>query len=107
MSEKETGYHVSARVQPLASFAPGQGAIIMALTGGRKLQERLAALGLFPGQRLTVCQNHGSSLVIRFNDNSLALGRGVSQKILALPTATTCLQPENCQCPIKDAQRPT
>lgn len=88
--------------QSLASFGNGQGVVITGFLGGRKLQGRLLALGLFPGQRLTVCQNNGSSLVISVNGNRLALGRGVSQKILAAPTPLRCPRYDECTCPGKE-----
>ena len=106
MCEQRKVQPLSPQAQPLAAFAAGQGAILTAIAGGRKLQERLVALGLYPGQRLTVCQNNGSSLVVSLNGNRLALGRGVSQKILALPTAHCCRQPEDCPCPVKDVDAP-
>lgn len=104
MSEQQIDPLRPSQVQPLASFEAGQGAVITAVMGGRKLQERMVALGLFPGQRLTVCQNHGSSLVVRLNGNRLALGQGISQKILAIPSATSCLRHETCHCPVKDTK---
>lgn len=91
-------------VQPLAAFAPGKSAVITGFLGGRKLQERLVALGLFPGQHLIICQNSGSSLVVRLNGNRVALGRGISQKILAIPSHSSCQQHDVCRCPIKDSK---
>jgi len=101
MSNQEPSQPLSQSIRPLAAFAPGEGAVITAFMGGRKLQERLVALGLFPGQRLTVCQNNGSSLIIRLNGNRLALGRGLSQKILAIHSTYHCQSLEDCQCPAK------
>jgi Fe2+ transport system protein FeoA len=99
MSEQQTAYPLQPQAQPLAAFTPGQGAVITGFTGGRKLQERMAALGLFPGQRLTICQNNGDSVVVKLNGHRLALGRGVSRKILALAAGRVCQQPEACPCP--------
>ena len=101
MPDQQKVYPLSQQIQPLAAFTAGQGAVITAFLGGRKLQERMVALGLFPGQRLTICQNNGSSLVVRMNGNRLALGRGVSQKILATPTAYGCDEHDTCRCPVK------
>jgi ferrous iron transport protein A len=101
MSEHEGAYPLSGQVQPLAAFTAGQGALITAFLGGRKMQERLIAMGLFPGQRLMVCQNNGSSLVVKLNGNSLALGKGISQKILATPTPNRCQRAEDCECPVR------
>jgi ferrous iron transport protein A len=104
MSDQQATTPLLSVGQPLAAFTAGQGAVITALVGGRKLQERLAALGLFPGQRLTVCQNNGSSLVVRLNGNRVALGRGISQKILATSSANGCRQGDACDCPIKGSK---
>lgn len=104
MTDPQAFLPVPQPAQSLASFGPGQGAVITGLLGGRKLQGRLLALGLFPGQRLTVCQNNGSSLVISLNGNRLALGRGVSQKILAAPTPGRCPKYDECSCPGQDPE---
>jgi ferrous iron transport protein A len=104
MSNPESAPPLSQAVQPLAAFAPGESAIITDFLGGRKLQERLVALGLFPGQRLNICQNNGSSLVVRLNGNRLALGHGLSQKILATPDNNKCQQQDVCQCPIQGSK---
>ena len=104
MSDQPATYPLPHQTRPLADFAPGEGAIITAFTGGRKLQERMVALGLFPGQRLTICQNNGSSLVVSLCGSRLALGRGVSQKILATPATNTCPQHKACQCPVQDIE---
>ncbi len=105
MSDRESLVPAGPLMRPLAAFAPGDGAIIAALAGGRKLQERLVALGLFPGQRLTICQNNGSSLVVRINGNRIALGRGISQKILATASLHNCQQRNDCQCALKDGEK--
>jgi ferrous iron transport protein A len=104
MTDREFLAPAGPLMQPLAAFAPGEGAIIGAFAGGRKLQERLVALGLFPGQRLTICQNNGSSLVVRLNGNRIALGRGISQKILATPSLHNCQRHNDCQCALKDGE---
>ena len=104
MSDQPATTPLLPAVQPLAAFTAGQGALITAFVGGRKLQERVVALGLFPGQRLTVCQNNGSSLVVRLNGNNVVLGRGISQKILATPSISGCRRGDACDCPIKSTK---
>ena len=99
MADQQAAYPLLQQAQPLTTFAVGQSAVITAFSGGRKLQERMVALGLFPGQRLTICQNNGNSLVVRLNGNRLFLGRGVSQKILATPAVNGCHQHDACPCP--------
>jgi ferrous iron transport protein A len=105
MTEPEASYPFPQPAQSLASFGNGQVAVITGFLGGRKFQGRLLALGLFPGQRLTVCQNNGNSLVVSINGNRLALGRGVSQKILAAPTPLRCPKYDECTCPGKEPNK--
>jgi Fe2+ transport system protein FeoA len=88
--------------QVLADFAPGEEAVMTGFVGGRNLQGRLLAMGLFPGQRLTICQNHGNSLVISLNGHKVVLGRGVGQKILAVPAGPCTRRQEHCCCPPTD-----
>lgn len=91
-------YSLSAASQALANFSAGEDAIVTGFLGGRNLQGRLLALGLFPGQRVTVCQNHGNSLVVGLNGHKIALGRGVSLKILAMPAGRCRRQEDDCCC---------
>ncbi len=88
--------------QTLADLAAGQDAIVTGFLGGRSLQGRLLAMGLFPGQRLTVCQNNGTSLVISRNGCKMVFGRGVSQKILAVPAGQCSRRESTCCCPLQD-----
>jgi len=101
MSNQEPSQPLSQSIRPLSAFAPGEGAVITAFMGGRKLQERLVALRLLTGQRLTVCQNKRRYIIIRLKGNRLALGRGLSQKILAIHSICHCQNSEDCQCPAK------
>lgn len=106
MSDQALASPPSQAVQPLAALAAGQEAVINGFLGGRKLQGRLLALGLFPGQRLTVCQNNGSSLVISLNGNKLVLGRGVSQKILTMPAGRCRRREADCHCSFQEDPSP-
>ncbi len=94
----QTLHALSAPSQALANFSAGEDAIVTGFLGGRHLQGRLLALGLFPGQRVTVCQNHGNSLVVGLNGHKIALGRGVSLKILAIPAGRCSRREDDCCC---------
>jgi len=91
-----------AGCQTLADLGSGQDAVVTGFLGGRRLQGRLLSLGLFPGQRLTVCQNNGASLIISRNGSQIVLGRGVSQKILVLPAGHCSRRESDCCCTPQD-----
>jgi Fur family ferric uptake transcriptional regulator len=66
----------------LALAAPGQKVRITGHQGGRMLRARLLALGLNLGQEVEVLQNNRGLIIIGINGGRVALGRGISQKIL-------------------------
>ncbi|MGQ9922291.1 MAG: FeoA family protein [Desulfobacca sp.] len=99
MSNQASIPRQQAAIQNLGDLAPGQDAVITGFLGGRRLQGRLLAMGLFPGQRLTVCQNNGASLIISLNGGKIVLGRGVGQKVLTIPTGPCCRREQDCCCP--------
>jgi Fur family ferric uptake transcriptional regulator len=71
--------------QPLASFSPGQRVRITGYQGGRMLRARLMALGLNLGQEVEIIQNFRGQVIVGVNGGRVALGRGVSQKVLSEP----------------------
>ncbi len=73
--------------QSLALAAPGQRVRITGYQGGRMLRARLLALGLNLGQVVEILQNNRGLIIIGINGGRVALGRGISQKILAEPEA--------------------
>jgi Fe2+ transport system protein FeoA len=67
---------------PLAMLHEGNRAILRAITGGRSLRGRLAALGLIPGAEITVLRNGGGGpFVVAVNNARICLGRGMAMKI--------------------------
>ncbi len=75
--------------QTLAMALPGQRVRITGHRGGRMLRARLLALGLNLGLEVEVLQNNRGLIIIGINGGRLALGRGISQKILAEPAPTS------------------
>jgi len=69
--------------QPLASLSPGQRVRITGYQGGRMFRARLMALGLNLGQEVEIIQNNRGQVIVGVNGGRVALGRGVSQKVLA------------------------
>ncbi len=71
--------------RPLASVPPGQRVRITGFEGGRMLRARLMAMGLNLGQVVSILQNNRGLIIVSVNGGRVALGRGVSQKILTAP----------------------
>ncbi len=66
----------------LAQAMPGQKVRITGYHGGRMLRARLLALGLNLGQEVEILQNNRGLIIVGINGGRVALGRGISQKIL-------------------------
>jgi Fe2+ transport system protein FeoA len=69
---------------PLAAVSVGRRVRISNFAGGRMLRSRLASLGLNLGQEVTILQNNRGLIMVGVNGGRVALGRGVSQKILVV-----------------------
>ncbi len=69
----------------LAQAPAGQRVRITGHQGGRMLRARLLALGLNLGREVEVLQNNRGLIIVGVNGGRIALGRGISQKILAEP----------------------
>jgi ferrous iron transport protein A len=69
----------------LAEMPAGQKVRITGHRGGRMLRARLLAMGLNLGQEVEVLQNNRGLIIVGLNGGRVALGRGISQKILAEP----------------------
>ncbi len=70
---------------PLSAVPPGQRVRIINYAGGRMLRSRLASLGLNLGQEVSIIQNNRGLIIVGVNGGRVALGRGVSQKIMVVP----------------------
>jgi Fe2+ transport system protein FeoA len=69
----------------LAAVPSGQRVRIIAYAGGRKLRSRLASLGLTLGREVNILQNNRGLIIVGVDGGRVALGRGVSQKIMVVP----------------------
>jgi len=78
-----TNLEISDR--PLAQVPPGQRVRITGYQGGRMLQARLLALGLNLGKEVDILQNNRGLIIVGLNGGRVALGRGISQKVLTEP----------------------
>ena len=69
----------------LAETPAGQRVRITGHRGGRMLRARLLAMGLNLGREVEVLQNNRGLIIVGINGGRVALGRGISQKILTEP----------------------
>jgi ferrous iron transport protein A len=58
---------------------------IINYAGGRMLRSRLASLGLTLGREVSIIQNNRGLIIVGVNGGRVALGRGVTQKIMVIP----------------------
>ena len=65
---------------PLVTLKSGQSGVVHKVTGGRAIALRLAALGILPGREVRVLKNWGP-LIVRLQDNRLALSRSAAQHV--------------------------
>jgi Fe2+ transport system protein FeoA len=68
--------------QSLADIPAGQRVRITGHRGGRMLRARLLAMGLNLGREVEIVQNNRGLIIVGINGGRVALGRGISQKIL-------------------------
>jgi ferrous iron transport protein B len=71
---------------PLADLREGDEGIIQALTGGRALSVRLAALGIALNMRIKVLRSRGELKIVQAADTRVALGGGEADKIFVYRT---------------------
>jgi len=71
--------------QSLSEIPAGRRVRITGHRGGRMLRARLLAMGLNLGREVEVIQNNRGLIIVGVNGGRVALGRGISQKILAEP----------------------
>lgn len=69
----------------LAEMPTGQRVRITGYRGGRMLRARLLAMGLNLGREVDILQNNRGLIIVGINGGRVALGKGISQKILAEP----------------------
>ena len=75
------------KLQPLAFLEPGSQAVIRQLSCGRTVCHRLTEEGLHCGTKVGVIKNDNSGpLILSLGGGRLALGRGMSMKILVEKT---------------------
>ncbi len=81
------------QTMPLTMLPPGQVGRIVEIRAGRQLTDRLAGLGLLPGNTVSVLRDNGGPLLLAVGETRLALGRGIAHKILVAVSAAKGGQP--------------
>jgi ferrous iron transport protein A len=77
----------------LAEMPAGGRVRITGYRGGRMLRARLLAMGLNLGREVEIIQNNRGLIIVGVNGGRVALGRGISQKILAEPVVPLLIDP--------------
>ena len=71
---------------PLALASIGQEVELAAVHGGRKLQHRLAEMGLSPGTRFKIInKGRPGPFIVTVKGTRLLLGRGMAERVLVRP----------------------
>lgn len=65
------------------TFAPaGTPLVVVSTAGGCEFERKIAALGIYPDEKLEIVERHGQgALVINVKGSRLAIGHGMSSKI--------------------------
>jgi len=71
-------------ILPLTAMRPGQRGLIVDVKGGRKLGDRLEALGVRPGRRVTKVSSMllGGPVTIEVDRSQIAIGHHMASRIL-------------------------
>jgi ferrous iron transport protein A len=75
----------AASNQPLTCMKPRQKAFIVALTGGREVQDRLVSMGLYVGSEVELicpCTGTDGPAVVATGETRLAIGYGMASSIM-------------------------
>jgi len=70
---------------PLSETECGERVVVVGHEGGAFLKHRLSDMGLIPGVEVEVLHRNGGPLVVSCRGGRLALGRGLSRKIMVAP----------------------
>ena len=72
-------------IRPLSCVADGHVVSVVSLTGGRGMQTRVTAMGLYVGKKIRVLHGGaagGGPTLVAIDDVRLAIGHGMAQKVL-------------------------
>lgn len=83
---------------PLPNFPVGSKVRIVQLVGNNCARSRLCALGLTPGTQVELLAAGHGPCRIRVRESDLVLGRGMAEKVLAVPSAEYAPGMARCDC---------
>ena len=70
-------------LMPLSMAKSGERVVIKSIAGGMVAKDRLASMGLRPGDSIEIINNNGQGRLILGHDcTRLAVGRGIANKIM-------------------------
>ncbi|THB64326.1 MAG: ferrous iron transport protein A [Desulfovibrio sp.] len=93
-------------MKPIREYPPGSLVRIAELGSCRKSRCRMCAMGLTPGTEVEVLSNGMGPCRLRVRGTDVALGRGMSTRVMAVPADTPLPlpRPEECDtCDDKEA----
>ncbi len=71
---------------PLSNIKTGQKVKLIRVDAGEGLKSRLAALGMVPNVQITIInKDRPGPFVVSFKGSRIALGRGMTEKIMVRP----------------------
>jgi ferrous iron transport protein A len=74
--------YVPKNRRPLSHVKEGEKVTVIEVNGGRGINLRLCELGIGIGSTITVVQNSGGPVIVSYGGCRMALGKGVSAKIM-------------------------
>ncbi len=74
---------MKGQILPLTTISPGRTVILVAITGGLGLRQRLTDMGLKEGVKFRLVHSlRPGPCIVNFGGTRLVLGHGMAQKIL-------------------------
>ena len=70
------------QLKPLIHLPIGVKGIVADIRGGKKSRSRLSDLGIIKNSKVKVVQNSNGPLIISLEDNKVALGFGMANKVM-------------------------
>ena len=71
---------------PLAMVAEGERVLAIAIAGGRRMQRRLADIGIVRGAQIAVVSRSGNgSMIVALSGCRLGLGAGMAHRVIVTP----------------------